>query len=231
MGWESLLKDVAAPLVGGIFGNKSSKAQASAGQAGLDYTKGVYNDAQSNFQPYMQAGQNGLNGLNQLASGSYSGFENSPDYLYARGQAQYGVDHGAAARGSLYSGGHNLDLANAMNGIASQNLGNYRNSLQWLGGLGQNAAAGVGNNGMQMAGQIGNAYNNTANAQATAYGAQGQALGSLAGSIAGAFKPVNTSSYSAGSDPLAGSYTNGFGGGYGSSPNYASGGSGTFWGY
>lgn len=179
MGWESLLKDVAAPLVGGIFGNKSSKAQASAGQAGLDYTKGVYNDAQSNFQPYMQAGQNGLNGLNQLASGSYSGFENSPDYLYARGQAQYGVDHGAAARGSLYSGGHNLDLANAMNGIASQNLGNYRSSLMDMSRMGQQSAANLSQIGTATAGGVRSAYGDIGQAKADGYGYTAGGIGGL----------------------------------------------------
>ena len=39
---------------------------------------------QANQQPYMQAGTQALGGLSQLANGDYSGFMNSPDYLYAR---------------------------------------------------------------------------------------------------------------------------------------------------
>jgi len=180
MGWAQAIT-AGAGLVNSYMNKKGADAQGKAAQQGLDYTKGIYNDAQSNFQPYMQAGQNGLNGLNQLSSGNYSGFENSPDYLYARDQAQYGVDHSAAARGSLYSGGHNLDLANAMNGIASQNLGNYRNSLMGMAQMGQGAAGTLGQIGTAAAGGVRSSYGNIGDAKATGYGAIGGGLTGLAG--------------------------------------------------
>ena len=86
--------------------------------------------------------------------------------------------------------------------MASQNYNNWYGQNMGLAQLGQASAAGVGAAGMNMAGNIGNAYNNTANAQASAYGAQGQAFGTLAGSVLGAYKPQ--SSYGGGSS--AGGY-------------------------
>jgi len=83
MGWAEAAT-AGVGLVNSYLNKKGSDAQGNAAQAGLDYTKGVYNDAQGNFQPYMQAGQNSLASLAQANSGNYSGFQSSPDYLYAR---------------------------------------------------------------------------------------------------------------------------------------------------
>ena len=198
MGWAQAIT-AGAGLVNSYLNKKGADAQGNAAQAGMDYTKGIYNDAQGNFQPYMDAGQNGLNGLNMLASGNYSGFENSPDYLYARSQAQYGVDHSAAARGSLYSGGHNLDLANAMNGIASQNLGNYRNSLMGMANMGQNSAAQLGQIGTNAAAGVRNSNAMIGDAKATSYGAIGGGLTGLAGQFNNYYNGGGSSSYGGGS--------------------------------
>ena len=175
---------------------------------------------QANQQSYIQAGNYGINGMQSLLGGDASGFKNSPYYNLGMEQAQYGIDHGAAARGSLYSGGHSLDLAQGLNNVFMNNIGQYTNGLQGLAGLGQASASNVGAAGMGMAGNIGNAYNNTANAQGTSYGAQATALSGLAGAVGSAFKPQNVSSYNANNDSLAPYYTNGAGG----SNN-------TFWGY
>lgn len=177
-------------------GNKASGAAKGASNANIAEQQRQFDQLQANQQPYMQFGQSQLGGLNSLMSGDYSGFQNSPDYQYARQQMIYGQDHSAAAHGRLNSGGYALDLAQGLNGLASQNLGNYRGALQWGANLGQNAAAGVGQAGQNMANQNSLSRNNTANAQGTAYGAQASGISSLAGAFAGAYRP-GSSSYAA----------------------------------
>ena len=193
MGWDTLLTG-GVSLLNGFLGNKSAKAQQQGAQAGLDFTKSVYRDAQGNFQPYLTAGQGGLNGLSSLAGGDYSGFQNSPDYLYARDQAIYGGDHSAAAQGRLYSGGYPVDLAQQISGIASQNLGNYRNSLQYLAGMGQQSATSLGSIGNQNAQQQTNGYNNVANARASGYSNIGDTATSLGGLFNNWYQGRNTTS-------------------------------------
>jgi hypothetical protein len=161
MGWGSAIGAIGS-IAGGILGNNAAEdaqdAQTEAAQAAIAEQRRQYDQSRADQMPFMQYGQSQLGGLQALANGDYSGFQNSPDYKYAREQMIYGQDHSAAARGRLQSGGYALDLAKGLNGLASQNLGNYRSSLQWGAGLGQNAAAGVGNLGAQAAGNIGSAY-------------------------------------------------------------------------
>jgi len=174
MGWLGPVAQIGGALLGGIANNHAANAAQRGAQAGLDFTKGVYHDAQGNMAPYMAAGVGGLNGLSALSHGDYSGFMNSPDYLYAREQAQYGLDHSAAARGQLYDPGTQIELARQLNGIASGNLGTYRNSLQYLSSLGDQAAGQLGSIGVGQSGNVQAGYNGIANAQ-------GQAAGGWAG--------------------------------------------------
>ncbi|WP_422346931.1 hypothetical protein [Stenotrophomonas sp. DR009] len=170
--------------------NRAQKKAANAAQNAADSSNAqqqlIYENARGDLKPYQDIGLTGLAGLNALASGDYSGFQNSPDYVYARDQAQQGIERGAAARGSLYSGGTNVDLANALNGIASQNLGAYRNSLMGLAGMGQNASgmiAGVGQNNANAQGSnnwgAANAAGNSAINQANNWSQLGAGLGGL----------------------------------------------------
>ena len=154
----------------------ASRAGQQSAQQGMDYQRERDDIFDGNIAPYLGAGTESLAQLGKLNSGDYSGFENSPDFLYARGQMQQGVERGAAARGGLYSGGTNVDLANAMNGIASQNLGNYRSSLMGMANLGQNSAVGAGNMGQQ-----------SANAMSRMFNQQGEARGQGAINSANAF--------------------------------------------
>lgn len=136
-----------------LIGNSAEKKAARAAQKAADENNArqqmVYNNARNDLGGYLSTGQNALTGLNALAGGDYSGFQNSPDYQFALSQGLQGVDRSAAARGALYSGGQQADLNDYAQGMASQNLGNYRNNLLSLAGMGQNAAgtiAGVGQN-------------------------------------------------------------------------------------
>lgn len=182
--------------------SKAASAQNRASESANAMQSQIYQNARGDLDPYLQAGSNALGGLNALAQGDYSGFESSPDYLYARGQAQQGIERGAAARGSLYSGGTNVDLANALSGIASQNLGNYRNSLMGLANMGASAGSAIAGLGQNYANAYGANLNNSANAQGANALAQGnnwgQAITGLAG-LTNNYAQSRQSSYQPGS--------------------------------
>lgn len=199
-----------AAIAGGAMqanaAKKAGKAAQAGAQAGIGEQQAAREQFQDNISPYLQAGQTGLASLNALNSGDYSGFQDSPDYLYTRGQMQQGIERGAAARGSLYSGGTSVDLGNALNGMASQNLGTYRNSLFDMVRLGQNSAVGAGQMGQQSANAISGLYAGQAQAAGDAAinkaNAWGGALQGLAGA-AGGYAGQRQSAYSNPSTPYA----------------------------
>lgn len=188
MGWGAAIGGLVG-LYGANQQKKAASAQQQAGKDALALQQQMWQQQQANLGPYMQygAGAGGLGGLSSLMAGDYSGFENSPDYIYARDEMRDGIDASAANVGRLYSGGQNLDLARHLNGLASQNLGNYRSALMWGANLGQNAAAGVGQAGQQYANAAGGLMGNIADAKGTGYGANAAMASGLGGLLQGVF--------------------------------------------
>lgn len=177
---------------------KAARAQGAAGDAAIAEQQAARDQFQQNISPYLQSGQTGLAGLNALNSGDYSGFESSPDYLWAQQQGMQGLERSAAARGSLFNGGTDADRMAFNQGLASQQLGTYRNSLFNMAQMGQNAAVGAGGMGQQSANAIGNIFAGQAQAQANnsinQSNAWGNALQGLAG-VAGQYAGQRQSSY------------------------------------
>ena len=159
----------------GAAAKKAGQAQSNAAQQTIDKQQGIYDNSMSLAQPYYDAGTNALGQLDAVNSGDYSGFNSSPDYLFAQQQGLQGLDRSAAARGGLYSGGADADRMTFASGLASQNLGNYRNNLMSLANMGQNQS--------QYMGQLGQNYGNQF---ANAMGIKGQADAQRASATAGA---------------------------------------------
>lgn len=182
-----------ASILGGLLGKKASDkatdAQTNASQQNLALQQQMWQAQQANLAPYNTFGQGsaGLGGLQQLANGDYSGFYNSPDYMSARDAMQYAGDHGAAARGRVFSGGYAKDMAEAQGNLANQYLNSYRGSLQFGANLGQNAAAGFGQAAQNYANQAGNAYGAIGNAQASGALTNANIYGNTLGGLAGIF--------------------------------------------
>lgn len=162
---------IGSSLAGAVVGSKGSKKAASTQAASNDAAAQEQRNAllrvQQYQQPYLDAGSPAINALTKVNSGDYSGFNSSPDYLYAREQALSGVQGSAAARGGLFSGRTGLELAKVGSGLASQNLGNYRNSLMQQIGIGQSAANNLGNATIGVAGGVGNALIGAGDARAS----------------------------------------------------------------
>jgi len=162
----------AAAVVGAYSANQQSKAakgaagaQSRAADAATAEQQRQFDLTRQDQQPWMQAGQGALTQMQQLNAGDFSSFKESPDYQFALDQGLQGLDRSAAARGSLYSGGHSADLLKFGEGLASQNYGNFYNRLAGLSGTGQTTASGLGTLGANYASNIGNIGINNANNQ------------------------------------------------------------------
>lgn len=179
--------------VGSITGsNKQAKAaqeasnqQYEATKYATDQQKQMFDEVRKDQQPYMQAG---YDALKQLMGGmsqngqfmqAYNGQDiyNDPSYKFRLNQGLDAVQSGAAAQGGLLSGATQKALNDYAQNFASQEYQNaynrynadqtnQYNRLSNLVGLGQSAAAGVGNAGMQTGQAIANNTMAGANAQA-----------------------------------------------------------------
>lgn len=182
----------AGSLIGGKKSKKAGKTAASGYDAAADQYRNALAASQAYMQPYQQAGTAGLANLDRLNSGDYSSFENSPDYKYALREGLAGVEGSAAARGGLYSGNAMRALQATGSGLASQNLGNYRNAVMGQIGIGQNAAGTLTNASFNAAGGIGAGLAGSGDARASGIVGQSNAyqtglseLGTLAGNAFG----------------------------------------------
>lgn len=166
---------------------KAASGAANAAQRGYDAATAEqarqYDQSRQDQMPWLQAGQNALAQMQQLNSGNFSSFTESPDYQFARDQGLQGIDRSAAARGALYSGGADADRMQFASGLASQNYGNFYNRLAGLAGVGQTAASGLGALGQSYATNVGNNLIGAGNARASSYQARADANSQLAGSI------------------------------------------------
>ncbi|MFW1903658.1 DNA transfer protein p32 [Acinetobacter baumannii] len=180
-------------IIGSITGStKAAKAAQEAGNQQFEATKyasdqqrEMFDELRKDQQPYMQAGSDALK---QLMGGmgadgqfmkTYSGQDiyNDPSYKFRLNQGLDAIQSGAAAQGGLLSGATQKALSDYGQNFASQEYQNgynrfnadqtnQYNRLANLVGLGQSAAAGVGNAGMQTGQAIANNTMAGANAQA-----------------------------------------------------------------
>ena len=193
-------------------GKKSSKAaetQAASADRASEIQQENFEQTRKDLAPYKQAGDTSLNqlmgqmGTNGYFNQNFTGQDiySDPSYQFRLQQGQNAIQSSAAAQGGLLSGATLKALQNYGQESASQEYGNAYNRfnadqtnrynrLSNLVGVGQNAAAQLGNAGAQTAqavahntmqranalpaGQVANANNwsNTANnlgSMATSY--------------------------------------------------------------
>lgn len=201
MTWVAVAVGVGSVVVGAYSANKQSGAAKDAANASTQATqdsiaeqKREFDQNQANQAPWLAAGKNSLGQMQALNSGDFSSFTQSPDYQFPLQQGLLGLDNDAAARGSLYSGGHSADVLKFAQGLASQNYNNYYNRLAGLAGIGQTSANQLGYAGQNMANNITNL--NMQNAQnqtnsiynrANAWSNFGNQVAGVGGNLAGQF--------------------------------------------
>ena len=185
---------------------KAAKAQAASADRASQIQQENFEQTRKDLMPYKQAGDTSLNQLmGQMTpdgyfNQTYTGQDiySDPSYQFRLQQGQNAIQSSAAAQGGLLTGATLKALQNYGQESASQEYGNAYNRfnadqtnrynrLSNLVGIGQNAAAQVGNAGAQTSQAIAN--NTMAGANALAAGQIGSAnawtngaqqLGSLA---------------------------------------------------
>lgn len=181
--------------------NKAANAQTSAATQATDAQRQMFDITQGNLQPYNQAGTNASNLLTQRLPDltapikmDQATLEQTPGYQFNLTQGLKGVQNSAAARGLGTSGAALKGAANYATGLADStyqnqfnnaniNNTNSYNRLLQLAGLGENAAAGVGNAATATGANIGSNLIGAGNAQGGAAIAAGNGLTSAAQSI------------------------------------------------
>lgn len=118
----------------------------------------------------------------QAPTSPYGGFQASPGYQFQLGQGLQSVQNSAAARGGLAGGNTLKALQQYGTGLANQDWYNYLSQLTTLSGVGENAAANLGNNAATSGANIGGAL--VGAGAANAAGTIGSA-NALAGGISG----------------------------------------------
>jgi len=179
----------AVGVIGGMMSSDATKSaaqtQANAANNANATQWGMYNQNQTNLAPYMQAGQGSAQALSDWnapgGQGSqqfnYQDYLNSPAMAFQMQQGQLALDRSAASRGVAMTPGTAQSESAYNQGVGSQYyqqaFNNFQtgqtnrfNQLSAVAGMGENAAAQQGNNGLQTANIMGQNTMNAANGSA-----------------------------------------------------------------
>lgn len=185
----------AVAAVAGAYGASQQKkgakgaanAQEAASMAAIEEQRRQFDIMQNNLAPWMNTGKWALDKQQAFLNGDVTGFENSPDYLWANQQGLNTLDQSAASRGGLFGGGHSKDVIKFGQGNAQQYANSYWDKISGLSGTGNSTATNLGNAGMNMANQIGAQYNNIGNARASMYQSNANTNAQLGYGLGGMF--------------------------------------------
>lgn len=190
MSWVAVVGGVVA-LGSAAMQNRAGRDAAQAQQQGLDAAtaenRRQFDITQQNLQPWLDAGSNALGQQQAFLAGDWSGFQQSPDYLWAVNQGTQALDRGATAAGNLWGGGADADRIALGQGLATQYAGNYYNRLAGLSGTGQQTAGQLGQFGQQFGQTAGQNAIAGGQAQASAYANRANAWGNALQGLGGAF--------------------------------------------
>ncbi len=158
-------------IVGGITGatasakgaQQAANTQSAAVDRALVEQRAARDEARGLQQPYVSAGssalaqQMSLIGLNGTASqqDSLNSLLTSPEYSTNVRQGEEAILQNAAATGGLRGGNTQNSLANFRSDLLNTMISQQYNRLGGITSLGQNAATGVGNNGLAVAETMG----------------------------------------------------------------------------
>ena len=205
MSW-GIVAAVGGTVVGGLIssdaqrssGNKAADAQVQAAQLGVDEQRRQFDAIQKLLSPFITGGtgalteQQNLLGLNGTGAQqtSINALQNSPEFKALQEQGTNSILQNASATGGLRGGNTQAALAQFSPALLAQTINDRYAKLGGLTSIGQNAAAGVGNAGLQTGSQISQLLQQQGAAQAGAYLSSGKAqagLGNMLGQLGGLF--------------------------------------------
>lgn len=198
-GWGAAV--AAATVVGGVVSSSqqagaaedASNAQSASAQAGIAQQNQQFEAVQKLLNPYVQAGYGGLSGQqdllglngNSAQQTAINALQNSPQFTSLLAAGNNNILQNASATGGLRGGNTQAALAQFSPQLLNQIIGQQYSRLGGITSLGQNAAAGVGNAGMQTGNAVTNLLQQQGAAQAGNALAQGRAGAGVANSVTG----------------------------------------------
>ncbi|WP_168395117.1 hypothetical protein [Acinetobacter indicus] len=197
---------VGSAVVGGVMSSRAQKsaaktaanAQIDASEMGVEEQRRQFDAIQKLLKPYADAGLSGLTGQQDLLGingtaaqqAAINNINNSSEMQTYLQQGENAILQNASATGGLRGGNTQAALAQFRPQLLNQLINQRYQNYAGLTSLGQNAAAGTGNAGMQTASNISNLYQQTGAAQAGAALAQGQANANMWNGLTGAIGQV-----------------------------------------
>lgn len=197
---------VGAAVIGGVMSSKAQKsaaktaanAQIDASEMGVEEQRRQFDAVQKLLKPYSDAGLSGLTGQQDLLGingnvaqqAAINNINNSSEMQTYLQQGENAILQNASATGGLRGGNTQAALAQFRPQLLNQLINQRYQNLAGMTALGQNAAAGTGNAGMQTASNISNLYQQTGAAQAGAALASGQATANMWNGVTGAIGQV-----------------------------------------
>jgi len=179
---------------------KAADAQSRSADAQIAESQRQFDSIQELLKPYTSAGTGALTGQQALLglSGAkaqeqaISGIAGGPQMQAMTQQGENAILQNASATGGLRGGNTQGALAQFRPQLLNQLIQQQYGNLGGLTSIGQNAAAGVGNAGMQSSAQIQNALQQQGAAQAGSALAQGQAQSNMWGGISNTASMLGT---------------------------------------
>jgi hypothetical protein len=216
-----MLGGIASAGINYFASGKAAKAQQAGYSNALSNYNLMLHNVGTYLEPYRDVGTGAMRSLASLygigADGSqdwskamgpdaYAAFERSPDYAYARKSAMDTLGFSNSASGLLRSSEHMRSALGLSHNLATQNFGNFRNSLMGLGQWGLDAGKTMASAAMGIGGQMGQAMMGQGNAQAAGIMGQAGALTSGINSLTNSLTQYdafnsNKSAYGSGSAP------------------------------
>jgi hypothetical protein len=192
---------IGSAVVGGVLSSNAqrsaastaSRAQQQAADQSIAEQRRQFDAVQQLMAPYVQSGTTALSRYNALTGLSGEEAQQSMIQQISSG-AEYGalvrageegILQSASATGGLRGGNTQSALARFRPEILSSLIRDEYSRLGGMVSMGQNAAAGLGNAGMQTGQNISNQYGQIGQVQAGAALARGQATANMWGNIAG----------------------------------------------
>lgn len=146
------------------LGEGTDEALGQQDQANALY-QSLYGQTEKGFGKFTEGGDKAWDallasyGIGQDAP-DYSGFENSPDYLFAVQQGEKALARRQSAQGNRLSPGAFKELLALNQGLSTQNLGTYRSGLAGMAQMGLSANNSLANYRLGYGNQLGQGYMN-----------------------------------------------------------------------
>lgn len=190
---------VGSQIVGGLIQNDAAgdaaDAQTNASNADIAERRRQFDEIQKLLAPYTSAGSWAIKGQRELIGLDGAGaqrnaigaLQNGPEFQALMRQGEDAILQNASATGGLRGGNVQGALAQFRPAMLQQLIDQQFSRLGGLTSVGQNAAAGVGNAGLQTANGIGGALQSIGAAQAGGALARGQAMSGIVSGIGQGF--------------------------------------------